>query len=73
MGQLVSGYLDFAERQAEREQAMYIKLQDYIAKEHNDDSNKILMLNQSKYSYPVLEIQRNKGIKVFSRSHSKGN
>lgn len=45
--------------------AWYIKLQDYIAKEHNDDSNKILMLNQSKYSYPVLEIQRNKGIKVF--------
>lgn len=51
--------------------AWYVKLQDYIAKEHNDDSNEIIMLNQSKYSYPVLEIQRKKGVKVFKEYKSR--
>lgn len=45
--------------------AWYVKLQDFIANEHRDDSNEIIMTNQSKYSYPVLAIQRNKGIKEF--------
>ena len=45
----------------------YIKVIDYIAKEHSDDSNGIILLNLSKYSYPVLEIQRNKGVKEFRR------
>lgn len=45
----------------------YIKLIDYIANEHKDDSNKIILMNLSKYSYPVLEIQRNKGILEFKR------
>ena len=47
--------------------AWYNKLVDYIAKEHNDDSNIIIKKNMSKYSYPVLAIQREKGIKEFTK------
>lgn len=43
----------------------YNKLTNFIAEEHNDDSNKLIQRNQSKYCYPVLEIQRNKGVKQF--------
>ena len=45
----------------------YNKLIDYIAREHNDDSNIIIRKDMSKYSYPVLAIQRKKGIKEFTR------
>lgn len=43
----------------------YNKLTNYIAEEHTDDSNKLIQRQQSKYCYPVLEIQRKKGIKEF--------
>ncbi len=49
----------------------YVKLQDFIAQEHHDDSNVIIMLNHSKYSYPILAIQRNKGLKKFKEYKNK--
>ena len=55
MGQLVSGYLDFAERQAEREQAM--TMQDWA--EHLD---RILTLSGEQY----LTVKA--GVKLFNQS-----
>lgn len=45
----------------------YIKLINFIANEHNDDSNEVILMNLSKYSYPILAIQRSKGLSEFKR------
>lgn len=45
----------------------YMKIIDYIAKKYNDDSADRIRLNMSKYSYPVLSIQRGKGRKQFKK------
>lgn len=43
----------------------YMYMIDYIAKKYDDDSADLIKLNMSKYSYPTLAIQREKGRKVF--------
>jgi glycosyltransferase involved in cell wall biosynthesis len=43
----------------------YLKIIKYIDQEHHFDSTKLIMHDMSKYFYPSLAIQRNKGIKKF--------
>jgi hypothetical protein len=43
----------------------YLKITKYIDQEHHFDSTKLIMHDMSKYFYPSLAIQRNKGIKKF--------
>jgi len=43
----------------------YFKITKYIDKEHNLDSTRIIMKDMSKYFYPSLAIQRNKGFFKF--------
>lgn len=45
----------------------YVKLVDYIAEKYNNDTNKKIKHNMSKYSYGFLNAQRNAGIRVFTR------
>lgn len=44
----------------------YCKVVDYSAKKYQDDTNKRIKHNMSKYSYTFMCEQRNKGIKVFN-------
>lgn len=43
----------------------YLKIINYISEKYNDNTAGTIILNMSKYSYPVLSIQRNKGRKIF--------
>jgi glycosyltransferase involved in cell wall biosynthesis len=43
----------------------YFKITRYIDEEHSIDSTKIIMHDMSKYFYPSLAIQRNKGLRSF--------
>lgn len=43
----------------------YFKITNYIDIKYNIDSTKIVRLDMSKYSYPILSIQRDKGLKLF--------
>ncbi len=43
-----------------------LDLIDYSAEKHNDNSNKLIRHNMSKYSYWFMSIQRQKGLKVFN-------
>jgi glycosyltransferase, family 2 len=44
----------------------YLKIINYISDKHKNDTADRILLNMSKYSYPVLAIQRNKGRKQFN-------
>jgi abequosyltransferase len=43
----------------------YIKLLDYLKESVNLDIKKEILLDMSKYSYPILSIQRKRGVKEF--------
>lgn len=43
----------------------YLKIINYISDKHKNGTADRILLNMSKYSYPVLAIQRNKGRKQF--------
>ncbi len=45
----------------------FLKIADYIDKKYNFNSAEIIQWDISKYSYPVLSIQRDKGLKEFLR------
>ena len=44
----------------------YLKIINYISDKHKNDTADRILLNMSKYSYPILAIQRNKGRKQFN-------
>ena len=44
----------------------YCKLVDASAEKYNDDTNKRIKMNMSKYSYVFMCVQRRRGIKVFN-------
>ncbi|CEN44700.1 conserved hypothetical protein [Capnocytophaga canimorsus] len=45
----------------------YLKIINHISEKYRDNTSEIITLNMSKYSYPVLAIQRNKGRKIFKK------
>lgn len=45
----------------------YLKIINYISEKYQNNTAEIITLNMSKYSYPVLAIQRNKGRKIFKK------
>ncbi len=44
----------------------YVKIIDYIADKYQNDTNKQIKYNMSKYSFAFMKYQRGKGIKVFN-------
>lgn len=49
----------------------YLKIINYIGEKYRNNTAEIITLNMSKYSYPVLSIQRDKGRKIF-KEYAKG-
>lgn len=47
----------------------YYAVVDFVDKRNGINAGDIIKLNMSKYSYPVLSIQREKGVKEFKRYH----
>lgn len=43
----------------------FSKIAEFIDKEHNFNTATVIRKDMSKYSYPILSIQRNKGLRVF--------
>jgi len=49
----------------------YFKITNFLDKKYNFNSTKEIKIDISKYSYPILSIQREKGIKEFIRYYRK--
>ncbi len=44
----------------------YVKILDYVAEKYQNDTNKQIKKNMSKYSYTFMSVHRSDGIKVFN-------